>query len=411
MILYNNFVFCMLLGIPIVIFLSTRKNKKGVTLNERFILIFLGLGVISASLIGFFAYSELSHIIAEPLEMWNRIYFYIAADLFVFYLFTVAFLWYAEKNITIPVESLSEIAKSYVSQESKNGAIIAEKCAELCKNRSETGVLAEAFRLMVLDIDNYIDNLTKVTAEKERIGAELNVATQIQASMLPCIFPAFPERAEFDIYATMQPAKEVGGDFYDFFLIDNDNLAVVMADVSGKGVPAALFMVIAKTLIKNNAQLGKSPKEVFETVNNILCENNDAGMFVTAFMGYLNIPSGKFTFVNAGHNFPLIKKQNKYEFLKTKPAFILAGMENIVYKENELFLKSGDVLFLYTDGVTEAMNRSYELFSDAKLLETAEKYKDTSPLELLPIIKKEIDKFADGAEQADDITMLALKIL
>jgi len=409
MILYNNFVFCMLLGIPIVIFLSTRKNKNGVTLNERFILIFLGLGVISASLIGFFAYSELSRIIAEPLEMWNRIYFYIAADLFVFYFFTVVFLWYAEKNITIPVESLSEIAKSYVSQESKNGAVIAKKCEELCKNQSETGVLAEAFRSMVLDIDSYIDNLTKVTAEKERIGAELDVAKKIQASMLPSIFPPFPDRREFDLYATMQPAKEVGGDFYDFFLLDKNTLAVVVADVSGKGVPAALFMVIAKTLIKNNAQLGKSPKEVFETVNNILCENNDAGMFVTAFMGYLHIPSGKFTFVNAGHNFPLIKKQNKYEFLKTKPEFILAGMENMIYSENEITLEKGDTLFLYTDGVTEAMNRENKLFSDVKLLETVDKYKDSSPIKLLPLIKNEIDRFADGAEQADDITMLALR--
>ena len=262
---------------------------------------------------------------------------------------------------------------------------------------------------MAVDIKDYITHLQTVTIEKERIGAELDVATKIQASMLPCIFPPFPDRAEFDIYASMEPAKEVGGDFYDFFLIDDNTLAVVIADVSGKGVPAALFMVITKTLIKNNAQLGKSPKEVFEAVNNQLCENNEAVMFVTAVLGYLDIPTGKFAFVNAGHNPPLLCVDGQLNWLKAKAGFVLAGMEDMIYQQHEILLQRGDKLFLYTDGVTEAMNKENKLFSDLRLFEAASNNCDLPPHEFCRSIKHEVNKFAEGQEQADDITMLALR--
>ncbi|MDR0951860.1 MAG: SpoIIE family protein phosphatase [Oscillospiraceae bacterium] len=259
-------------------------------------------------------------------------------------------------------------------------------------------------------LQGYISDFTKVTADKERIATELNVATQIQTSMLPSIFPPFPDRSEFDVYASMLPAKEVGGDFYDFFLIDNNTLAIVMADVSGKGVPAALFMVIAKTLIKNNAQYEKTPQEVFEIVNNLLCENNEAGMFVTCFMGFLDLTTGDFTFVNAGHNPPLLRRSGeKFEFLEVRRGFVLAGMENMFYRESKLTLSPGDELFMYTDGVTEATNRSDELFSDPRLLEVANKYAGSELKEFTVSVKREIDAFADGAEQADDITMLILR--
>ncbi len=279
------------------------------------------------------------------------------------------------------------------------------------KGKDEIAELAAAFNHMTIDLKTYIANISEITAEKERIGAELNVATKIQASMLPCIFPAFPDREEFEIYATMLPAKEVGGDFYDFFLIDEDHLAAVIADVSGKGVPAALFMVIAKTLIKNNAQTGKTPEEVFETINNQLCENNEAAMFVTSFLGILKISTGEFTYVNAGHNRPLIKRANgDFDWLQTKPGFVLAGMENMRYRQDQTVLGQGDVLYMYTDGVTEAVNGGYELFGDERLITTINLNKNCSINELLVNIKSEIDRFADGAEQADDITMLALKI-
>jgi sigma-B regulation protein RsbU (phosphoserine phosphatase) len=264
---------------------------------------------------------------------------------------------------------------------------------------------------MANSLKDYIDDLQRVTADKERIGAELNVATRIQASMLPSIFPAFPGKPEIDLYATMIPAKEVGGDFYDFFLIDDEKVAVVMADVSGKGVPAALFMVIAKTLIKNNAQNGHAPREVFEIVNNLLCENNEADMFVTAFMGILDIPTRKFSYVNAGHNPPLIKRSGgRYEWLPTKPGFVIAGMEGMSYQQDEIILQKGDAIFMYTDGVTEATNPADDLFGDAKLLEVANKQESGDLKDFLARIKTEIDVFADGAEQADDITMSVMKL-
>lgn len=279
------------------------------------------------------------------------------------------------------------------------------------RGKDEIAELAVAFNRMTEDLKQHIADISRISAEKERISAELDVARDIQAHMLPCIFPAFPDRPEFDIYATMQPAKEVGGDFYDFFLIDADHLAIVIADVSGKGVPAALFMVIAKTLIKNSAQFGNSPKTVLETVNNQLCEHNDAAMFVTAFIGVLEISTGAFAYANAGHNPPLIKRgPQDFAWLPTHPGLVLAGIENTAYLEDHVILEPGDTLFLYTDGVTEAENGNSELFSNARLVASLNRIGDAPPAELLAGIKHEIDVFADGAHQADDITMLALAI-
>jgi sigma-B regulation protein RsbU (phosphoserine phosphatase) len=277
-------------------------------------------------------------------------------------------------------------------------------------SKDELGQLAEAFNKMTSDLKKSIEERERERTEKERIGAELNVAASIQASMLPCIFPPFPDRTEFDLHASMLPAKEVGGDFYDFYFVDQDTLAVVIADVSGKGVPAALFMVITKTLIKN-CSFCKSPKNVLESVNRKLCENNEADMFVTAFMGFYNISSGKFMYVNAGHNPPLLKKHGSgYGFLETEPGFVLAWMENAQYNEKEITLEPGDVLYLYTDGVTEAMNGKMELFGEQRLVAALNANMDSRPKELLADIKREVDNFADGTEQADDITMLALKV-
>ena len=327
---------------------------------------------------------------------------FIFIVLFFFIIAVVVFITIkVSKNITKPISVLNDEVKQL-----GNGRFDYQSHID---TGDEIEELSLSFESMTKELKNYIENLARVTAEKERIGAELDVAKKIQASMLPSIFPPFPERREFDLYASMEPAKEVGGDFYDFFLVDDNTLAVVIADVSGKGVPAALFMVIAKTLIKNNAQSGKSPKEVFETVNNILCDNNDADMFVTAFMGYLDIPAGRFTFVNAGHNPPLLRTGRQFDRLKTKPGFILAGMEDMAYKQDEIMLNSGDELFLYTDGVTEAVNHDLELFGEPRLLETMSRYPDLPLREFAVSIKREIDTFAGGAEQADDITMLALR--
>jgi sigma-B regulation protein RsbU (phosphoserine phosphatase) len=280
---------------------------------------------------------------------------------------------------------------------------------EIASN-DELGLLAETFNKMAADLKESIDAYTNEHAEKERISTELNVATKIQVSILPHIFPPYPDRTEFDIYASMLPAKEVGGDFYDFYFIDENNLAVVIADVSGKGIPAALFMIIAKTLIKNCSSC-RTPKSIFESVNNKLCENNDTGMFVTAFIGFYNIVTGRFVYVSAGHNPPLVRKSGgDFEFLKTEPGLILAWKKGVEYKEIDTTLEPGDTLYLYTDGVTEAMNADQDLFSEQRLHNALNTYKDHMPEELISAIKQEIDSFTCGAEQADDITMLALKV-
>lgn len=222
--------------------------------------------------------------------------------------FALIYILIFNRQLVLPIKQMSEAAKRFVSaKEDKNSETTLSQLE--VKTGDELEQLCKALKQMEQDINYYIEDLCQVTAEKERIGAELNVATQIQLSMLPCIFPAFPDRDELDIYATMKPAKEVGGDFYDFFMVDERHLAIVMADVSGKGVPAALFMVIGKTLIKDHTQPGRDLGDVFTEVNNILCESNDNDMFITAFEGVLDLVTGEFNFVNAGHELPFICKK------------------------------------------------------------------------------------------------------
>ncbi len=247
------------------------------------------------------------------------------------------------------------------------------------------------------------------SADKQQIESELSVAMHIQTSMLPRIFPAFPARKEFDVYAIMNPAKEVGGDFYDFFMVDQDHLAIVVADVSGKGVPAALFMVIAKTLIKDHAQRGVSPAVVFTEVNHLLCETNDEGMFVTAWMGILELSSGRLEYVNAGHNPPLVKRADGcYNYLRTRSGFVLAGMDEIPYRSCSIDLSSGDALFLYTDGVTEATDAKQQLYGEERLAAVLSANRNDAPEKLLAVVKADVDMFVGQAPQFDDITMLSI---
>lgn len=254
-----------------------------------------------------------------------------------------------------------------------------------------------------------INEMTESLKEKERISGELQIATNIQAHMLPCTFPAFPDHDEFDIFATMTPAKEVGGDFYDFFMVDEHHLAVVIADVSGKGVPAALFMVIAKTLIKYYAQMGIDPCQVFTKVNQLLCEGNEAGLFVTAWMGILDVETGKLRYVNAGHNPPLIKLGDAgFTYLKSCPGFVLAGLENTHYQQNELTMASGDKLFLYTDGVTEAADIDQQPYGEERLSNYLNAHIADNVNDMLHGIKDDVNLFVGDQEQFDDITMLIL---
>ena len=313
------------------------------------------------------------------------------------------------KALVKPINMLSAAARSFVedrSSEKKDDSAVSRL---KIRTGDEVETLCDSIKQMERDINDYITNLTAVTAEKERIGAELDVATHIQSSMLPNIFPAFPDRPEFDIYATMDPAKEVGGDFYDFFMVDERNLAVVMADVSGKGVPAALFMVIGKTLIKDHTLPDTDLANVFAEVNNILCESNSEDLFITAFEGVLDLLTGEFRFVNAGHEPPFISRAgDRFELYKIKPGFVLAGMEGMRFKGGSFTLSPGDKIFLYTDGVTEATNTDEELFGMERLEDSLNRVVDQSPEEILPAVKNDIDAFVGSAPQFDDITMLCL---
>lgn len=271
--------------------------------------------------------------------------------------------------------------------------------------------LAHSFNFMVEELNAYIRNLSHVTAEKERIGAELDVARHIQASMLPCLFPAFPERHAFDIHASMTPAREVGGDFYDFFLIDDDHLGIVIADVSGKGVPAALFMMIAKTLLKSAMLSGLSPSAVLEKVNGQLCENNDAGMFVTVWLGILEISTGKMHCANAGHEYPaLMRKDGAFALYKDRHGFVLGGLESAHYQEYELLLHAGDRLFVYTDGVPEATNRDNTLYGTERMLAALNADTYGTCRDLIDAVQRDVNAFTGQVDQFDDITMLCVEI-
>lgn len=278
------------------------------------------------------------------------------------------------------------------------------------KTGDEIQVLAEKFEDISLKTLKYIDEITRITAEKERIGAELNVATQIQADMLPRIFPPFPDRTEFDLYASMNPAKEVGGDFYDYFLLDDDHIALVMADVSGKGVPAALFMVIAKTLLKNRAQMGGTPSEILTEVNDQLCEGNEAELFVTVWMAIIEISTGKGIAANAGHEHPALRrKDGSYELVEYKHSPALAVMPGIPFRQHEFELKPGDSLFVYTDGVAEATDSHNELFGNERMLKGLNREPNAEPKKILENVMDSIEDFVEDAPQFDDITMLCFK--
>ena len=261
------------------------------------------------------------------------------------------------------------------------------------------------------DINSTVGTLKKYIADAAaRIDAELAFAKAIQHSALPSVFPPFPTRKEFDIWATMDTAKEVGGDFYDFYFVNKDTLAFLIADVSGKGIPAAMFMMNAKAVLKSYAESGLDVNKVFTLGNEKLCEGNDAGMFVTAWMGFLNTETGEVTFANAGHNPPLVRHADgSFEYLKARAGFVLAGMEGVKYRKNELQLAPGDVIYLYTDGVTEATNINDELYGEDRLLALLNANKEASMEELCKLVKEDVFAFAGEAPQFDDITMLALK--
>ena len=312
---------------------------------------------------------------------------------------------YMSEQLIKPVTKITEEASRFA----RENETAEKKLTDSIRGQDEIGVLAQSIDRMEEQITDYMQHLTTVTAEKERISTELNVAKQIQADMLPSVFPAFPDHDDFDIFATMTPAKEVGGDFYDFFLVDDDHLAMVMADVSGKGVPAALFMVITKTLIKNRAQMGDSPAEILFHVNNQLCDGNETEMFVTVWMAILELSTGKGVAVNAGHEHPVIcRRGGRHELVIYRHSMVVAAMEDMVFREHSFELHPGDRLFVYTDGVPEATNTRNELFGTERMLEALNRDPEASPEAQLKAVRESLDAFVGDAPQFDDITMLGM---
>ena len=255
-----------------------------------------------------------------------------------------------------------------------------------------------------------LEEKNREQAEKERIATELDMAKRIQGSVLPNTFPAFPDRQDFDIYASMDPAREVGGDFYDYFLIDDDHLCLVMADVSGKGIPAALFMMEAKSTIKSRAMLSPSPSQILERANDDICASNEMEMFVTVWLGILELSSGKLTTANAGHEYPALKRADgMFELQKSKHGLVVGAMEGIRYRENEAQLYPGDKIFLYTDGVPEATDANQELFGTDRMIAALNRDPDAGPREILDAVRASVDAFVKDEEQFDDLTMMCVE--
>ena len=348
--------------------------------------------------------------------VWRFTLRYVIAIVAAVLILGTLFIYRTRKTLVQPINSIAEAAGNY-ARDKRSGAAGTEHFSRL---DIHTGDEVENLSLTMADMERelaaYEADLTAVTAEKERIATELNLASNIQAHMLPTTFPAFPERKEFDIYASMTPAKEVGGDFYDFFMVNEDHLALVMADVSGKGVPAALFMMASLTMLKGTTQAGLDPAAVLDWVNGQICENNPDCMFVTVWLGILEISTGLLTWSDAGHERLMLWQDGAWKCLPKKSGVALGALEpellalkpGPAFQNHELILKPGDAVFQYTDGVTEAMTDSREQFGMDRLAEALGSAGTVKPDELLPHVREAIDAFVQGAPQFDDITMLSL---
>ncbi len=314
-----------------------------------------------------------------------------------------------------PLKKITESIRRY-AQSKDSEKIISELEANLngikgfAARRNEIGQLSADVADMTREIDDYIDRIETINAEKKRMEVELDLAARIQLSVLPDIFPPFPERKEFDIFALMDPARSVGGDFYDFFLIDEDHLGIVIADVSGKGIPAALYMMVAKAVMQNNAFLDIPAEDILTKTNGALTANNDLDMFVTSWVGILEISSGKITAANAGHEYPAVRKANgHFELMKDRHGLVLGAMDDFEYKGYEIALEPGDSLFLYTDGVTEAANKENAMFGSDRMIEALNIDPGADPETLIKIVRHSVDLFTGDATQFDDITMVCLR--
>ena len=310
---------------------------------------------------------------------------------------------YIKKRFVKPVEKISKEAARFASENTLGQPL--GKVSTI----NEISDLASSIDTLEADMVNYISNITSITAEKEHLQTELNLAANIQQNAIPHDYPAFPERTDFNIFGSMTPALGIGGDFYNYKLIDDDHLAMWIGDVSGKGIPAALFMMSVNSMITGAVHSGGTPAEMLMQVNNHICENNEAEMFVTVWLGILELSTGKLIHVNAGHEDPVLYQNGKFELLTDKHCFIIGGRKGIAYRNLELTLTPRDKFFIYTDGVPEATNGEGKMFRIERALEALDKVKEGSPEEVLKFMKKSVDEFVGVAVQFDDLTMLCIE--
>ena len=305
---------------------------------------------------------------------------------------------------------LKEVQKNIrLFHSTKDSAPVVRNLARV-RPHNEIGELSEDVSALAEEMDDYLSRIERITAERERVKTEMQTATQIQASMLPSIFPPFPERTEFEIFASMDPAREVGGDFYDFFLIDDDHLCLVIADVSGKGVPAALFMMLSSNLIRNAAAGETSPAGILQKVNGQICARNPEEMFVTVWLGILEISTGKLTAANAGHEYPILKQPGQaFELFRDRHGLVVGAMDGVRYREYEVLMEPGAKLFVYTDGLAEAVNSKTEQFGAERAIAALRGREDGSPKELLGAVNAAVAAFVGDAPQFDDLTMMCVE--
>ncbi|MBQ3481630.1 MAG: PP2C family protein-serine/threonine phosphatase [Oscillospiraceae bacterium] len=311
---------------------------------------------------------------------------------------------YLRVHLVTPIRRVSDEAARFAREGTKGEDL------EGISPYKELSGLAASIDKMETDTLRYMENLSTAAAEKERIGFELSLASRIQAASIPSEFPAFPERKDFDIYGVMDPARDVGGDFYNFFLVDDDHLALAIGDVSGKGIPASLFMMVTNIILTDRTRMGGGPGEILDYVNREICAHNSAEMFVTIWLGILELSTGRLTASNAGHEYPaLMRAGGAFALYKDKHAFVIGGMEGVRYREYELKLSPGDKLFVYTDGVPEATAADETMFGTERMLAALNEDAQAAPERLLRNVRRAVDGFVQGTEQFDDLTMLCIE--
>ena len=386
-----------------------RINKFDRTLIERFIAMFVVIGLAICVGVGLSSYFVFSRI-RTPEELSGDVVMYMSVALLAFFIPSVIILWYIENRVTVPVGAISAASRNFVSHDyDEFSAEFADTCARFTGADNEIGELARSLSKMNVDMGTYIEDIRNLNSQQEMYRAELNVAKNIQESFVPRDF-SIVDGTGASIAGSMEAAKYVGGDFYDFYMVDEDHLAVVIGDVSGKGVPAALFMAVTKNLIESQSHPGKDPAEIISMVNASLSRNNDENMFVTVWLGILDLVTGRMTYCSAGHNPPVVvRRGSRPELLRSKAFLVMGAKETAKYGSFEVDLEPGDRILLYTDGITEANDDYNGFYGTDRLMDVMAGNGDMTPEGQIESVSADVAEFTNGAEQFDDMTMLLLR--